>query len=284
MGVIPLSIIINLYITTPGRRVYALREVKRRARKRGLSDLVTRIDRALAHEARTAELEGLWSAGRTGKRPVPRDFKPRIDRTLLVIAQMLTDCAKDPDPEIARYAAELANQLFPQTVTEHIRLPYVDQLQANEYVLTVLEATERKDWVDLLGLRIYARRLRTLNDGFRQALLARDAEPAVKFDEVRAAREQAQENYIAVAARIGGLYCDREDGEIRTDLLACFIEQNDALRAYRRRRRRPVDINADTGEPLDPLPDDTGDDSTDDSTDDSAEPAEPAAGDEPADE
>lgn len=265
--------LINLYIATPGRRVYALREVKRRAQGRGLGELVARIDRALAHEARTAELEGLWSAGQTGKRPVPRDFDPRIDRTLLIIEQMLIACGEDLDPEIARYAAELASQLFPQSVTEHIRLPFIDQLQANENVLTVLEAPERREWVDRLGLRIYTRRLRALNDGFRQALLARDAEPAVKFDDVRAARDKAQANYVAIAARIGGMYCDDEDAELRTELLAPIMEQNEELRIWRRRRRRPVDIDADTGEPLD---NGTGDDDAEAAESAKAATAEPA--------
>jgi hypothetical protein len=276
MGIIPLSVTINLYISTPGRRVYALREVKRRAAERGLSDLIARIDRALEHEKHTAELEGLWSVGRAGKRPVPRDFDPRIDRTLLVIEQMLIACSEDPDPEVARYAGELVNQLFPQSVSEHIRLPYIDQLQANEYVLTVLEATERKAWVDRLGLGLYTRRLRALNDGFRQALLDRDADPAVSFEEVRAARDQAQNNYVAVAARITGMYCDAADAELRSVLLAPIMEQNDELRTYRRRRRRPVDIDADTGTLLaddSEISDDAGDDSTALATEPATEPA-----------
>jgi hypothetical protein len=124
--------------------------------------------------------------------------------------------------------------------------------------------------MDRLGLGIYTRRLRALNDGFRNALLARDADPAVSFEEVRAARDLAQNNYVAIAARITGVYCDAADAELRSELLAPIMEQNDELRAYRRRRRRPVDIDADTGKLL---PDDSGDSDDSDDSDDSAEPA-----------
>lgn len=247
---ITLASLIDLYIFTPGRRLYALRQVRERAEARGLADVVRRVDRALEHEKRAADLESRWGAGLAKDHAMPSEIDPLIDRTLQVIEQMLQNCAMDSDPEVARHANGLVSTLFPGGVTAHIQLPYIDQLAANERVLAVLEARERREWIERLGLRMYVRRLRELNNKFDEALLARDRDKQVEYSDVREAREIGQRHLLQVTAKILGLYCEDEDADTRTALLEPIVEQNEQIRAYRRRRRRVVDIDADTGTPL----------------------------------
>lgn len=253
--IIPISNFINLYVFTPGRRVYALRRLREIAIARGVDDLVPAIDEALAHEAHTAALESAWGVTQAEVETRPREIDPQIDRNLLLIDQILRHYA-DQGGEVGRYAGALVAALFPHGVSHHIRLPYIDQLAANERVLSTLEAAERQTWVERLGLRMLVASLRELNEVFGHALRLREQEAAVTFADVRAARERGQALLLEIVARVLGRFPTAADAETRTALLQPIADQNEEIRLYRRRRRRVVDIDPSTGEPTEPIADD----------------------------
>ena len=251
---IPISAFLKLYIFTPGRRVYALRRLREVAIERGVHDLVPAIDEALAHEERTAALESAWGITQAEIETRPREIDPQIDRTLLLIDQILRHHA-DRNSEAGRRAGELVAALFPQGVSHHIRLPYIDQLTANERVLAILESSERQAWVERLGLSMLAASLRERNLAFGQALRLREQGASVTFADVRAARDRGQEMLLEIVARILGRYATPADAELRTALLQPIADQNESIRLYRRRRRRVVDVDPTTGEPAEALGD-----------------------------
>lgn len=253
--IIPIADFIKLYHFTPGRRIHALRQVREIVVEHELADLLPATDEALTQEAYYAALRSAWGLANAEAETLPSEIDPKIDRTLLLMDQMLGHYA-DQGGETGRYARRLSASIFPDGVGQHIRLPHVDQHAANAQVLVILEAAERQPWIERLGLRMLTASLRELNDAFGRAVRLREKTGGVTYGEVRDANARCHEMLLEVVARILGRFPTPADGPLRTELLKPIAYQNEAIRLFRRRRRRVVDIDPDTGEPTSPQPGD----------------------------
>lgn len=255
-----LSTLLNLYVFTPGRRIYVLRQLRELVDALGAEAppaLGPAIDQALAHEDEAAALSSAYHVARRmrmrGVRPM--DIDPQIDRKLMLVDRILGHHAAEQG-EDGRYAARLRATLFPAGVLRHIQMTHVDQLAGNDHVLSMLDAPERQPWVDRLGLRALVTSMHELNESFRQALIQRYTPARVRRADVRAAHAQGQELLLEIVARIVGAYPTRADAPMRAHLLRPVLAQNEAIRLLRKRRRRAVDIDLDGP---DSLPDELDD-------------------------
>lgn len=257
-----LSTLLNLYVFTPGRRIYVLRQLRELVDALGAEAppaLGPAIDQALAHEDEAAVLSSAYHVARRIRDVRPMDIDPQIDRKLMLMDQILGHHAAEKG-EDGRYAARLRTALFPEGALRHIQMTHVDQLAANDHVLSMLDAPERQPWVDRLGLRALVTSVHALNERFRQAVIQRYTPARVSRADVRAAHARGQELLLEAVARIVGAYPTRADAPMRARLLRPVLAQNQAIRLQRKRRRRAVDIELDNPENAPELEADAGQD------------------------
>lgn len=245
-----LTSLFKLYILSTGRRIFALRQVRTQleaAEQSALKDaqsssLQTAIDKAIAHDI---ELLGLEKDQGQQNAAIARKLDGQIDRALTIIARMLEHLAADTtEQETSSLAADLSDALFPNGVKSHIHLPYLDQLAANERVVDTLTAEDNSGFVNRVGLGFLAERVSTLNKPFAEAVKGQSEH--VDWVDIKARRDQGQELYLHAVAHIAAL----PDSEVRDALLVPILAQNREVLQFRRRRRRSVDVDPDTGEPL----------------------------------
>jgi hypothetical protein len=246
---------IAVYDFSPGRRIFALQRVQEVARALGFTELVEHVERAVAHDWRTHELDGLWS-GRHRRRARPQTMV--VDRmvakalTALRQAALVQAAGAPPGDAIHGEVQAFLRAILPAGVFAVAMLPQVDELSALEQIVAKLEGPLAES-VASLGLGRQAARLAELTDAFRQALYA-PAPATVKFREVQAARQQGQEYLLEAIAMILGRYYKSRDPEhaaARAALLAPIARQSAAIRAHRRSRRALRDVDPATGEETD---------------------------------
>ncbi len=242
----PLTAMFGFYISTPGRRIYALTRVGKLAKARDLPDIVAETEEAIAHDRKVLELDAARLVARGKNKPKSRlrEHDSEVDGTLVIIDRVLGHHAGRGDQD----AAALSSTLFPISVAHHVQLAFVEQAAANERVLDVLEDPARKPWLVARGLWPFTEQLRTAHDVFAAALELRDSTTAPTWPEVRAAREQGQELYLGVVALIAAQF--RKDPVTRDELLEPVWAQNQLIQQIRRERRGLVDVDPESGEPL----------------------------------
>jgi hypothetical protein len=241
-----LSSLFALYIATPGRRIYALGAVRKLAEAANFAELIGSIEVAIAHDRNALELDAARHGAKTTKAPPVREKDVAVDGTLVIIANLVAHYAQSEDEPST--AALILATLFPISVAHHTRLPFVEQSAANERVLSVLEGETYKAWLDEHGVAPLTKQLRTKHEAFATALRFRDARTAPSWDDVKAARDDGQELYLKVVVQILAKFID--DPEQRSAMLQPIWAQNEQIQAYRRQRRRPVDVDPESGEPL----------------------------------
>ncbi|KIG18898.1 hypothetical protein DB30_07234 [Enhygromyxa salina] len=208
--------------------------------------MVESIDVAIAHDRNALEMDAARRRARTTKAPPVRDKDQAVDNTLVTLAALLSHYAQsEVEPSTA---ASILATLFPVSVSHHTQLPFVEQSAANERVLSVLEGPTHKAWLDAHGITPLTKQLRAKHEEFAAALRFRDAQTAPSWDDVKAAREIGQDLYLKVVVQILASFID--DPDQRSAMMQPIWAQNEQIQAYRRQRRRPVDINPDSGEPL----------------------------------
>ena len=244
----------NLYLLSPGRRIYALDRVRPLAEAREAKAIVVAISQATAHDREVRKLD---ARRRRGPNPVPPSavrHDGEVDRTLDALDALL---AYRVDRDGAdSFAQVMRAELFPRGVKLHKRLPLAEQLVANQEVLELLESEQHAAWLDAQGLRPLIEDLRGSHEAFAQALAERDQAVVPSFAEVRSARARGQELYLRVVIEILAAYF--EDEVARAELLAPIFAQNEEVRRLRRRRRPLIELDPDTGEPEDELEPDAG--------------------------
>lgn len=265
---------VSLSQITTGRRIFSLTEVEVRARARGLLEIGNFIGDAIVHDRGTIKYELEWKRTRglsTGN-PIAVAADNDVDRSAsglngqfdVLLRSLRHDHPSRP------LVLELKHFYFPDGTNPVIRLNWTDQLATMEEMVTNIETHHRQAFKDL-GMTLLVDEFIEAVAAFRDALRQQPARD-ISFDVVRAAREQGMENVRAVIAQVVGKFYDSSSAvhvDARTHLLAPIYEQEDAMRALRRRRiRRPIDVDPDTGvelpddglEPdLEPLPEELAD-------------------------
>lgn len=267
---IALDLLIKLYLFTAGRRLLALRKVKKIAESMRLDRLVAHIDKALAHDRHTRELDMRWSGRKSGNRDTSpmQEVDNLADSALSGLrdgAMALTRGARPGEPIHDKVEAFL-NELMPAGVYAITSQPYPDQCAALEVMENKLQGP-LAPMVEELGLGRQAKRLIELTREYRSALESYRANDDILFAEVDAARKRGQRYLLEVVAIILGTFPESDNPQhmaARASLLGPILEENEAIRVYQRARRSRGG-GADTGDLGDLPPDEPGlDDDLDD--------------------
>lgn len=236
----PLTSLFALYRLTPGRRIYALRRVRKEAERRGVESLLAFIDAAIAADRSALELDAVRRSPRPASTLRADDLE--LDAVLKTLEQLVAHYAIHDE-----LGATIHGRLFPAGLAQHVQLPYVEQAAANERVLELLR--EEAEWVEAQGIMPLAKQLEAAQAEFLASLDARE-QAETSFTEVKLARELGEARYLEVVVRV--LAETLDDAEAREQLLAPIYAADALIQAYRRKRRGSlVDVNPDTGELLD---------------------------------
>jgi hypothetical protein len=244
-----LGTLLNLYVFSTGRRLFALQQVQKLAKDRGLAKLEAHIAAALKHDRQTLAIEQQWE---TSGASAPKGEAARIDNLVDRTLSALRDAAQaqaegaEPGDEIAEMAESLLTTLFPAGVAAITNLSFIEELAVIDSMIFKLKGPLAPA-VKELGLTRLAKRLTTLADEYRGALSA--PSPALKFGEVRAARARGQEMLLEVVAMVLGEHplSTIKDLNARTELLAPILRQNEEIGQAMRARRALADVDPGTG-------------------------------------
>jgi hypothetical protein len=241
--------LIKLYQLPTGRRQYALREVERRARALGASDLAALAAQALVHEQEVSRMELVTEAasrGRYGRAAMVLDAQ--VDRALTGIESYLEVQIRvyGEDSQRGIDAALLARELFPNGAAAIAARPYVLEHEDIQVLLgraregALAEAVAR-----LPELAAMLAHLEEIDRQYGASLQAYDRERPT-HEEIKTAQAHAREllaRIVAVILARHALQPDRTDE--RDHLLEPILRQNEDVRLSRQRRRRPRDVGED---------------------------------------
>jgi hypothetical protein len=247
-----LATLFNLYQFSTGRRIFALQQVLKGAKKLKLADLEAHLTAAIKHDRATRKLDLEWQkqGSRSKSQGDASRIDPLVDRTLTALRDGAAAQAEgaSPDDDIVEKVATFIGEVFPTGVTAVTQLSYVDELSAVDEIVAKLKG-ELAPMVKELGLTRQATRLARLAGEYRAALEAQPP-PALDFGTVRAARAEGQNLMLQAVAMIVGKFPSNtpEHAQARTALLAPILRQNEAIAQYLRTRRTVEDVNPETGE------------------------------------
>ncbi len=251
---------INLYRLPSGRRAFAHKQVIARATEHQLPGLVTHATAAREHDQATQSLERQrLAARRSSYPPETQQLDNEMDRRVAGLESFFLSQRQSFRPEHPRHqaAVALSRALFPTGTADIIRLSYVQEHEAVDILLKQLDSDRLKPHVDALP------ELSLLVDGLREAnaeygdALQEVPDDGPSGEELRAARDHGQEMLVQTVALIMAQYVASGDGEQAAYLVQPIMTQNEAVRLSRQRRRRPIDVDPNTG-------DETGEETTDD--------------------
>lgn len=248
-----LSALLNFYIFSTGRRLFALKQVKQAAETAGFAALATHCDAAIAHDNSVRTLEARW-LGQNPEAlhsPEARQIDLLVDTALGALRDGIDAAARGsaPDDPLGAAAVKLNDTLYPAgNVAAITTLPMIEELAQVERIVEAAGSPAWSATVQDLGVSRQVARLAALLPSYRAALGA----PAgkVSFAEVKDARARGQVLLLQAAAMILGRHPSDEPADLagRKALLGPILAQNEAIRAYLRARRSVEDVNPDTGE------------------------------------
>jgi hypothetical protein len=249
-----LESLLNLYVSTTGRRLFAHRQVRAIAQEQGITELAKHCESAISHDLSTRKLERRWAGEpdptTATSNPTAQRLDILVDRTLGAIrdhAVAQTQGAPADDPIHANVEA-FVKRLFPVSVHAVTTLPYIEESAAVDDIVKLLKG-ELAPMVKELGLGRLVKRLTDLAVQYREAL---EAPPpsVVHWGLVRAARNEGQGLLLETVAIILGKHHQRtpEGTAVRQSLLAPILRQNDEIAQYLRARRAVADVDPETGE------------------------------------
>lgn len=251
-----LGTLLNLYVFSTGRRLFALQQVQKLASGRKLADLEAHVAAAIKHDKQTLTLEQQWE---TSGAAAPKGEAARIDALVDRTLSALRDAAQaqaegaEPGDEIAEMAESFLRTLFPAGVAAITSLSFIEELAVIDSIIVKLKGPLAPA-VKELGLTRLAKRLTSLADEYRGALST--PSPALKFGEVRAARARGQEMLLETVALIIGEFplSSAQDLASRTSLLGPILKQNEEIGQALRARRALSDVDPTSGAPTSSAP------------------------------
>jgi hypothetical protein len=245
------SELLNLYELSAGRRVFAANQVARRAQELGLAPIASAAEQVAAQGREALSLETRWREARTA--PVSPDAV-RLDKALDRAIGALHDVIQAhragfaEESPVRKSADILAGRLFPDGARAIVTLSFPEEIVRIEQLVALANAELREE-VARIGATALVQQVSELVGGLRRVLEARgDKSPAVTYDRVREAHAQGNELLAGLLIQILATALSRPLApEQRAALLRPILDQNEAVRAARARRREPSDVNPDTG-------------------------------------
>lgn len=234
---------------TPGRRILALRRVKKVAQTRNLIHMVTHIDKAIEHDLETRRLDNRWREKRDGAGAGPSltALHTLVEKLLAGIRDVAELHRLGASDAVAVEVERFIDKIFPAGVHAITTLPTVEQAAELERILALVRGPLAPRVADF-GLGRVIERLARASEDYRSALHARDP---LDFATVCDARDQGQIHLLEIIAMIVGAYPlanDPEHEAARRALLAPIIEQDKAVRACRCHHPTVPDVDPDSGE------------------------------------
>ena len=253
-----LADLLQLYLFSTGRRIFAHQQTKEKAKAAGLAALENHCDAALAHDQGTLEMECKWAGAKPSRMygPGAKKIDMLTDIALGAFDSALeaeTRDAGDGDP-LGQSAVELRHELFPMGLGAVTQAVYVEELAEAERILGVVNSPKWSQVVSDLGLSRRVSKLNALLGQYRTAIEGKDNK--IAFGELKASREKGQALLLQTAAMILGLHPSDSEVDVaaRKNLLGPILAQNEAIRMYLRSRRSVPDVNPETGEPAGEAP------------------------------
>jgi Family of unknown function (DUF6261) len=248
----------NLYRFSPGRALWALRQVQQRALALNKGEITALAAMGMAAAQEALDLLLRAQNNHTGQYPPEAAAADNlVDHGVVGIDGYLEVQSRMYRGEARAAAAErLRDALLPNGVVAIIRLPYAEQHgQVSTLLARAADPALAADVAALSELDSLLERLGVLNDQYR-AVLGQSA-PRPSREDLREAERRCQELLEATAGFIHGHFALHDPGNVagRDQLLEPILQQNEAIRAARRLRRPPVDVNPETGEELPAGPD-----------------------------
>jgi hypothetical protein len=243
----------DMYRFSPGRALWAMRQVQQRALVMNKAEIVAlaSIGMGLAQEALDLLLRVQGS--RTAQYPPEAAAADNlVDHGVAGVDGYLDVQARMYPGEARAAAAErLRTALLPEGVAAITRLPYAEQHGAVSALLA--RATDPALAADITALpemsSLFAR-LTSFNDQYGTVLA--QVLPRTTRESLREAEQRCQEVLEALLGLIVGHFRLHEPDNTagRDHLLEPILQQNAAIRATRRLRRPPIDVDPETGEEL----------------------------------
>jgi hypothetical protein len=241
--------LLKLAPSTPGRRILALRKMREVALTLNVPRIVELADVAIAHDMETRGLDMRWLGVRNTRSPHAAHM-PAIEALADQLLTGLRDGARlhalGADGTTLVEVDHFIQEVFPAGVFAVTSLPYVEESAEIERILGILQGPLALQ-VARFGLIRLVERLAAVSVQYREALHLADK---LDFATVRAARDQGQLYFLQIVAMILGTFPleTPEHVDARRRLMAPILEQDAAVRAYRRGRRTVPDMDPDTGE------------------------------------
>lgn len=248
----------NTYKFPTGRRLYALREIARIAMALVANDIAEHAATGVEHDTRVAAMEARAEAlgrSRYGRHAIALDR--RVDDGVVGIEAHLVARERVYGAHSKRGAdaALVRSKLLPQGAGAITKLAFIPE---HERVKALIARAREEDIAEVVAripeLPEMLAELETLNTEYGTMLSAYDRDRPAS-DDLLAAQARGQEIMAEVTAMIVARYARQPDRRAeREALLEPILRQQEDIRLARQRRRRPRDIDPDTGVEI-PAPD-----------------------------
>lgn len=250
--VISISSGLTLYVFTPGRGVHALERVADGATALGMPAVAARAATGLERFRALMDLHARHRIARTSLYgPDTFELDNLLDRCLTAVdgyldGQIRLFPATHPR---AGAASTLRPALFPEGVAAITSQPFVHQrVEVDRLVETYQAPALAPARAELPDLDVMMVRVAEINAEYGTSIDAYERDRPTQ-DTLREAQEQAQESLAETYVLILAAYIQAppEQRPAIAALLEPIQRQNDAIRATRRRRKPPVDVDPGTG-------------------------------------
>jgi hypothetical protein len=259
---VSLSALLNFYVFSVGRRLFAVGQVKKIALGKKLKAIANHADVCLAHDRETRALEASY-AGQpeaSAYSPEARQLDTYVDIALGALRDAIDSHIKVslPGDPLADLAAKFLTALFPLGVAAVTTLNFVEEVEEVDRIAGVLKDKPYAEVIAGFGLGRYVDRITGLSGQYRAAVEA-GAPAKVSFNRVKEANAKGQSLMMELVAMILGEYpLDSDEGKaVRLELLGPILTQDEAIRQSRRMKKPVEDVNPDTGE-VEPAPGEAG--------------------------
>jgi hypothetical protein len=244
-----ISELMDLYKFSLGAIAYCVVRMETVLTDLGDDKAVQLAEEAKTKQERAQQLQYDWEKQKQGdsfRDEDARRLDDEIDKTLSSIAQTAEGLATvDVDSEPSRLAEEMLDGLFPSGVYHITSKSFDDQHTTVNALLERLD-DDYREHVQKLNLEPSVQRLEELNDEFGEKLDPSTRE--VEYDEVEAAKQEAEEAFHRLIARVMSEHS--RDMEAFNRIMAPVAEQTELARRHYQRRGTLPPVDPESGEPI----------------------------------